>query len=295
MVVEASGSDSDDVYDEVDRFHMDQDANLLRPSKRRHERTKEVLSVDVDDEELSDADWVDFSANPGAIFQDGAIDSSNDEEDDVGITSNQWGKNKKDFYGTSYVDKDFGGIHDSDEAEVLELEEEDARNRQRKMESANALVDLDDFDVELESDDGEAAKTKFLTVDEALEYKRGQEEARRLQAERKRHEAKSVTRQKKNPEKNGRDEEAAEPDEKSPPLAADHKRHITYEMMKNKGIMADKGKKKTSHSRVKKRKQFDKALIRRRSQVPDVRRELTKYDGEKRGIRMSTIRSVKLS
>ena len=59
--------------------------------------------------------------------------------------------------------------------------------------------------------------------------------------------------------------------------------------------MADKGKKKTSHSRVKKRKQFDKALIRRRSQVPDVRRELTKYDGEKRGIRVSTVRSVKLS
>jgi hypothetical protein len=71
MAVEASGSDSDDVYDEVDRFHMDQDANLLRPSKRRREEPKEVLSVDVDDEELSDAEWVDFSANPAAVFQGG--------------------------------------------------------------------------------------------------------------------------------------------------------------------------------------------------------------------------------
>jgi len=66
-------------------------------------------------------------------------------------------------------------------------------------------------------------------------------------------------------------------------------------MLKNKGIVANKGRKKASHSRVKKRKQFTKALIRRRSQVPDVRRELTKYSGEKRGIRASVIRSVKLS
>jgi U3 small nucleolar RNA-associated protein 3 len=98
----------------------------------------------------------------------GGNDSSDEEQDEVGITSNQWGKNKKTFFGTSFVDKDFGGVHDSDEAEVLELEEEDARNRQRRMESANALVDLTDFDVELDSDDGEAETNIFLTVDEAL-------------------------------------------------------------------------------------------------------------------------------
>jgi len=186
MVVEASGSDSDEVYDEVDRFHMKQDANLLRPSKRRREKAKEVLRVDVDDEELSDDEWVDFSANPSAVFHgrpgffsshllthtlDGGDDgSSGEEEEEVGITSNQWGKNKKNFYGTSYVDKDFGGVHDSDEAEVLELEEEDARNRQRKMESANALVDLDAFDVELDSDEEETKTSKFFTVDEVLAW-----------------------------------------------------------------------------------------------------------------------------
>lgn len=64
-------------------------------------------------------------------------------------------------------------------------------------------------------------------------------------------------------------------------------------MQKNKGL-TQKRKKGTQHSRLKKRKQYDKALIRRRSQVPDVRREERKYDGEKRGIRASTVRSIKL-
>lgn len=58
--------------------------------------------------------------------------------------------------------------------------------------------------------------------------------------------------------------------------------------------MTEKRKKGTQHARVKKRRQYAKALKRRRSQVPDVRREITKYDGEKRGICVSTIRSIKL-
>lgn len=64
-------------------------------------------------------------------------------------------------------------------------------------------------------------------------------------------------------------------------------------MQKNRGLTV-KRKKGTTHSRIKKRVQYKKALLRRRSQVPDVRREVTKYDGEKRGIRMSTVRSIKL-
>jgi hypothetical protein len=64
---------------------------------------------------------------------------------------------------------------------------------------------------------------------------------------------------------------------------------------KNKGIPKDKGRRKgKKHSRVMKKHQYKKALIKKRSQVPDVRRELTAYDGEKRGIRISTIKSIKL-
>lgn len=55
-----------------------------------------------------------------------------------------------------------------------------------------------------------------------------------------------------------------------------------------------KRKKGLEHSRVKRRHQYKKALIKRRSQVPDVKRETAKYSGESRGIRASTVRSVKL-
>uniref|UniRef100_A0A915EQ38 Sas10 C-terminal domain-containing protein n=1 Tax=Ditylenchus dipsaci TaxID=166011 RepID=A0A915EQ38_9BILA len=58
-------------------------------------------------------------------------------------------------------------------------------------------------------------------------------------------------------------------------MSESERRGITYEMQKNKGLTA-KRKKGTEHARVKKRKQYDKALIRRRSQVPDVRREMSK-------------------
>ncbi|VDK26546.1 unnamed protein product [Anisakis simplex] len=62
---------------------------------------------------------------------------------------------------------------------------------------------------------------------------------------------------------------------------------------KNKGLSV-KRKKGTQHSRVKKRKQFDKALIKKRSQKADVKRELKPYAGEARGIRVSTVKSIKL-
>ncbi|MFH4974843.1 hypothetical protein AB6A40_001552 [Gnathostoma spinigerum] len=73
----------------------------------------------------------------------------------------------------------------------------------------------------------------------------------------------------------------------------DPKRSITYQMKKNKGL-STKRKKGTQHSRVKKRKQFEKAMVKKRSQRPDVRHELTPYGGEQRGIRVSTVKSIKL-
>uniref|UniRef100_A0A0R3RX52 Sas10 domain-containing protein n=1 Tax=Elaeophora elaphi TaxID=1147741 RepID=A0A0R3RX52_9BILA len=71
------------------------------------------------------------------------------------------------------------------------------------------------------------------------------------------------------------------------------KRSITNQIEKNKGLQ-NKRKKGTQHSRVKKRKQFKKALIKKHSQKADARKELTPYGGETRGIRASTVRSVKL-
>ncbi|GMT14570.1 hypothetical protein PFISCL1PPCAC_5867, partial [Pristionchus fissidentatus] len=71
------------------------------------------------------------------------------------------------------------------------------------------------------------------------------------------------------------------------------KRGVSYHITKN--IQLNKKRKKgPSHSRAQKKVQYHKALIKRRSQVPDVRREDARYSGEARGIRVSTVKSTKL-
>jgi len=265
----------DNIYDEVDRYHLELDENLTSRKKGRKHVVKEVLSVAIDDDELSDME--DYSANPSAVLPE-ARESA---------TSNKWGRRRQNFYGTSYVDKDFGGVANSDEEEQLELEEEDAIARQKQNDRANAHVNLADFDADSDSeeDDG-ASKQIFMGLKDAMAYSRKKRIAA-LQEQTEKEEAKEKRRRMKE----ARMAAAHTEDE----LSADPKRGITYEMQKNKGIMLKKRKKGTQHARVKKRKQYDKALIRRRSQVPDVRPEMVKYDGEKRGIRASTVRSVKLS
>lgn len=67
---------------------------------------------------------------------------------EINETTNQWGRKRRDFYGTSYVDQDFGGIHDSEEEEFLDMEEKDAIKRQKKQDSALDYVNFNDFDDE---------------------------------------------------------------------------------------------------------------------------------------------------
>lgn len=47
-------------------------------------------------------------------------------------SADKWGRGKRSFYSTSYVDGDWGGMND-DEIELAELEEEDATMRQKKL------------------------------------------------------------------------------------------------------------------------------------------------------------------
>ncbi|XP_066528154.1 something about silencing protein 10 isoform X2 [Hoplias malabaricus] len=71
------------------------------------------------------------------------------------------------------------------------------------------------------------------------------------------------------------------------------KRGITYQMAKNKGL-TPKRKKIDRNPRVKHREKFRRAIIRRKGQVPVVRREETRYSGELSGIRAGIKKSIKL-
>lgn len=65
------------------------------------------------------------------------------------------------------------------------------------------------------------------------------------------------------------------------------------QILKNKGTTPHR-KKEYRNPRVKHRMKFQKALHKKRSQLPDVKRELKKYGGEERGIKPNLVRSVKL-
>lgn len=55
-----------------------------------------------------------------------------------------WGKDKRKFYKTDYVDPDYGGFQGKD-AHLAELEEEEARNLQKQL-----AQQLDDADYSLD-------------------------------------------------------------------------------------------------------------------------------------------------
>ncbi|KAJ1373982.1 hypothetical protein KIN20_036560 [Parelaphostrongylus tenuis] len=72
--------------------------------------------------------------------EDGSSDSDFDDDSDdepEGVVGNEWGRKRKDFYGTEYVDEDWGGMRD-EEADDAELEEEDATSRQIALDKAAA-------------------------------------------------------------------------------------------------------------------------------------------------------------
>lgn len=71
-------------------------------------------------------------------------DVEGQDEDDL-PNERAWGKDRRKFYSTDYVDADYGGF-DGKDAQMAELEEEEARNLQKQL--AEQLDD-DDFALDL--------------------------------------------------------------------------------------------------------------------------------------------------
>lgn len=86
-------------------------------------------------------------------------------------------------------------------------------------------------------------------------------------------------------------QENSEPDKHA--LDADEKRAIGYTIAKNKGLTPYRNKDQRN-PRVRYRNKYTKKLKRRKTQVQNVRREVSRYEGEITGIKSHTIRSVKI-
>ncbi|XP_067006601.2 something about silencing protein 10 [Anabrus simplex] len=71
------------------------------------------------------------------------------------------------------------------------------------------------------------------------------------------------------------------------------KRAITYQIAKNKGI-TPRRKKEQRNPRVKHRNKYHRAVVRRKGQVREPRKEIQKYGGEISGIKIGVSKSIKL-
>lgn len=90
------------------------------------------------------------------------------------------------------------------------------------------------------------------------------------------------------------DVQAMDQDTEAVPDGEEERRAITYQIAKNKGLQPKRNKLQRN-PRVKHRHKFEKAKVRRKGQVREVRKEVKKYGGEVSGINMRVKKGVKLS
>ncbi|CAI4232968.1 unnamed protein product [Auanema sp. JU1783] len=124
-------SDNEELQDEIQKFHNDRTA--IDPSVYRRTKKKEVREVLNVEGDTSGEDY------------DGPAD-----DDDFGeeVQVNKWGEKRRQYYGTGFVDDDYGGMRE-EEIEEAELEEDDAVERQKYFDKIAASV------ADIMGDDGE--------------------------------------------------------------------------------------------------------------------------------------------
>ena len=95
-------------------------------------------------------------------------------------------------------------------------------------------------------------------------------------------------------EEDHKEDAVAEDEEEGDEDGDHHRRQITRQIEKNKGL-APKRSKLQRNPRVKHRVKFAKAKVRRKGQVREVRTEVNKYGGEFSGINARVKKGIKLA
>lgn len=112
-------SDSDDEYTEREKSLL---KKARTNNKRKEETEKEVLAFDADDDD--DEAYDEFHANSDFEEEDTQNDGIPDER--------AWGKKRRDFYSTDFVDQDYSS-YTVNEEQAAEQEEEEARAIQLRL------------------------------------------------------------------------------------------------------------------------------------------------------------------
>lgn len=132
--------DSDDDYNDNEKMLLENRTKGRSQNDDEDESEEEVLKIrssddDDDDEEEDKEDGI----RPVGSDMDSDIEGK--EDNDNLPDPKAWGKRRKDFYHTDYVDEDYGGFTRAEEEEAALLEEKEARVIQDRL-----LAELDDTD-----------------------------------------------------------------------------------------------------------------------------------------------------
>ncbi|CAG2115041.1 unnamed protein product [Medioppia subpectinata] len=147
----ASDSDSgDDFEDDMNDFHAKKDKQLLKRSALSQD-------IDSDDEDAygSDEEVMPFDESSDSDPEmdrfgielkkdEMASDLEDSDDETVDTTATAWGKEKKVFYNTDYVDKDFRKYNQKD-SDLAQFEEEEALQIQKRL-----LESINESDVGLD-------------------------------------------------------------------------------------------------------------------------------------------------
>ncbi|PAV89912.1 hypothetical protein WR25_15226 [Diploscapter pachys] len=147
------GEDSTDdelLRDEIDAFHVaDRTVSDSDYRRKKEVEAEEILNVEGDEEESSD--------------DDSDAEGFDSDADDDGISANQWGRERKGLYGADYVDEDYGRMEEK-ELEDAQIEEEDAVDRQKKLDAiiqGIVLPESDDDEEQILEEQEELAQDEF--------------------------------------------------------------------------------------------------------------------------------------
>ncbi|KAB0799934.1 hypothetical protein PPYR_07814 [Photinus pyralis] len=126
-----------DAEDDDDFQYEPSDSDDDYTSQER-ELIGEVLSKNAEE---SDSEVEVYGVRSSSDDSDIALSDVEGQEEDDLPNVRAWGKDKRDFYSTDYVDQDYGGFQGQDAA-LADFEEEEARNLQKQL---LEQMDEDDF------------------------------------------------------------------------------------------------------------------------------------------------------
>ncbi|KAL0274909.1 UNVERIFIED_CONTAM: hypothetical protein PYX00_002932 [Menopon gallinae] len=118
-----------------DDYELEETENFFDDSKRQKDIGDEEVFGFGDSDDLEDEEEFDGEGNEDGGEDDGDFDMGSDiaEDDDKLPDDRAWGKKNRNYYSTDYVDQDYEGFYEGQEAEDAELEEQEARQIQKRL------------------------------------------------------------------------------------------------------------------------------------------------------------------